>query len=129
MAEVKKVGSGTGPKGSTTSSTPEANPVAAGTPATPVVVPSITTEPDTFQEDEGLEDDGTPETLLSPLMDELRQVAEGGSMVTFRKLIETHMPEEVNSARSYLRALHRLGMAATSAASVGQEAFVAKFGN
>jgi hypothetical protein len=123
MADIKKAVGLKGPV-STTSLAPEDNPVSAGTPATPVVVPVITTELDTFEEE-----DGTPETLLSPLMDELRQVAEGGAMTSLRKRIDTCMPEEKVSAQSYLKALQRLKQAAESAASVGQESFVARFGN
>lgn len=116
---------------SMTSSAPEAN-VAPGTPATPVVVSAIITEPDTFQEEDepvGEAFTSEPETLLSPLMNELRRVAEGGPMTTLRQQIEQYLPEEKASAQSYLKALVRLSQAASSAASLGQEAFLTRFNN
>lgn len=118
---------------SMTNSTPEANPVAAGTPATPVVVPVMTTELDTFEEDHGIINDNdepaTPSTLLSPLMEELRRVAEGGPMTTLRLQIEEYIPTDKLAAQCYLKALIRLSQAASSAASIGQEAFLTRFNN
>jgi hypothetical protein len=97
-----------------------------------VVVSAIITEPDTFQEEDepvGEAFTSEPETLLSPLMNELRRVAEGGPMTTLRQQIEQYLPEEKASAQSYLKALVRLSQAASSAASLGQEAFLTRFNN
>jgi hypothetical protein len=125
---------------STTSSTPEVKPINVDTAEkviedtnhthTDVTIPLpnvvITTEPDTFQEAPSVRK-SEPETLLSPLMDDLRQVAEGGSMLALRQHIESSMPEERESAVNYVKALDRLGKAATSAAGIGQEAFWNRF--